>query len=57
MPLPYFLSLLIAVVSAAALTLLASFAVGLSETALALILLSGAAVLHLTLRDRHDPNG
>ncbi|MGN7868315.1 hypothetical protein PARHAE_00466 [Paracoccus haematequi] len=54
MPLPHFLILIAAVILVAALTLWASFAAGVPAVAVALIALSGAALLHLAQGDRHD---
>jgi hypothetical protein len=54
MPLPHFLFLIAAVILVAALTLWASFAAGVPVVAFALIILSGAAVLHLAHGNRHD---
>lgn len=54
MPLPHFLILIAAVILVAALTLWASFAAGAPAVAVALIALSGAALLHLAQGDRHD---
>ncbi|MCF3973165.1 hypothetical protein [Paracoccus salsus] len=57
MPLPHFLMLILAVVMAAALTLLASFAAGVPEVVLALIVLGAAAWMHLRHRRVHDHEG
>jgi hypothetical protein len=57
MPLPHFLLLMIAVLLAAALTLWISVAAGVPEVALALIVLSAAALVHLGHRNRHDHRG
>lgn len=57
MPLPHFLLLILAVLLAAALTLWASFVIGVPELALVLIALSAAALLHLGHRPGHDHQG
>ncbi|WP_272858614.1 hypothetical protein [Paracoccus stylophorae] len=57
MPLPHFLLLIVAVLLAAALTLFVFFAAGVPEIALALIVLTAAALLHLGQRNRHDHEG
>lgn len=54
MPLPHFLLMILAVVLAAALTLWASIASGLPEVALLFAALTGAALVHLGHRNRHD---
>lgn len=51
MPLPHFLLMIAVVVMAAALTIWASVSAGVPLIALALIALTGAAVLHLSMRD------
>ena len=51
MPLPHFLLMIAVVVMAAALTVWASVSAGVPLIALALIALTGAAVLHLSMRD------
>lgn len=55
MPLPHFLLLLMAVILAAALTLWLSFAIGMPEIMLALLALAGAALVHMSVRNHHDP--
>lgn len=57
MPLPHFLLLILAVFLAAALTLWASFVIGVPELALLLIALSAAAIVHLGHRNGHDHEG
>lgn len=51
MPLPHFLLLIAVVILAAAVTLWVSVSAGVPLVALGLIALTGAAVLHLTMRD------
>ena len=51
MPLPHFLVMIAAVIMAAALTIWATLSAGVPPVALALIALTGAAVLHLSMRD------
>ena len=51
MPLPHFLLMIAAVILAAALTIWASLSAGVPLVALGLIALTGAAVLHLSMRD------
>lgn len=57
MPLPHFLLMILAVLFAGLVTLLLSFAVGLPEVAVILVLLSAAALAHLGHRIRHDHDG
>lgn len=57
MPLPHFLLLIIAILFAAMLTLWVFFAAGIPEVAVALIVLTGAALLHLGHRSGHDHEG
>lgn len=57
MPLPHFLMMLLAVVLAALVTLFASFAAGVPEVALVLVLLTAAALVHIGHRSRHDHDG
>lgn len=54
MPLPHFLLMLAAVILAAALTIWATLSAGVPLVALALIALTGAAVLHLSMRDNES---
>ncbi|MFV0300374.1 MAG: hypothetical protein ACK5IP_05770 [Paracoccus sp. (in: a-proteobacteria)] len=51
MPLPHFLVMIAAVILAAALTIWATLSAGVPVAALALVALTGAAVLHLSMRD------
>lgn len=53
MPLPHFLILIFAVILAAGLTIWAASAVGVPPFALALLVLAGAGIAHLTTRDHH----
>ncbi|SNT68735.1 hypothetical protein [Paracoccus seriniphilus] len=57
MPLTHFLLLVLAVIVAAVLTLWVSFTAGVPEVALALVVLTAAAVIHLGHRNRHDHEG
>ncbi len=54
MPLPHFLLMLAAVTIAAALTLWATLSAGVPLIALALIALTAAAVLRLSMRDHES---
>lgn len=51
MPLPHFLLMIAIVVLTAMLTIWATLSAGVPLAALALIALTGAAVLHLSMRD------
>ena len=51
MPLPHFLLMIAAVILTAALTIWATVSAGVPLAALALVALTGAAVLHLSMRD------
>lgn len=51
MPLPHFLLMITAVILTAALTIWATVSAGVPLAALALVALTGAAVLHLSMRD------
>lgn len=51
MPLPHFLLMIAIVILAAAVTVWATLSAGIPLAALALIALTGAAVLHLSMRD------
>ena len=51
MPLPHFLLMLAAVILMAGVTLWASISAGVPLAAVGLIALTGAAVLHLSMRD------
>ena len=55
MPLPHFLLLLLAVILTAALTLGLSVAIGMPEIILAFLALAGAALVHMSMRNHHDP--
>ena len=52
MPLPHFLLLIATVILFAGITLWASVAAGVPLAALGLVALTGAAVLHLSMKDR-----
>ncbi len=54
MPLTHFLALIAVVIVAAALTLWAGLSAGIPPAAFVLAALSGALLLHLNLRGRHD---
>lgn len=55
MPLPHFLTLIAAVIIAAAVTLSAAFAVGLAEMVILLSTLGAAVALHLAHDGRKNP--
>ena len=51
MPLPHFLLMIAAVILAAALTIWATLSAGVPLATLAIVALTGGAVLHLSMRD------
>lgn len=57
MPLPHFLLLILSVILAAALTLWASFAIGVPALAFLIMALSAAAIVHFGHRGGHDHDG
>lgn len=54
MPLPHFLLLILAVIVAAAMTLWVMFSAGVPQIAILLVALTGAALVHFSVRKRHD---
>lgn len=57
MPLTHFLAMIAVVILAAALTLWAGLSAGVPPVAFLLVALSGAVLVHLNNRDRHDHDG
>ncbi|MEQ3643563.1 MULTISPECIES: hypothetical protein [Paracoccus] len=57
MPLTHFLALIAVTILAAAVTLWAGLSAGVPPIAFLLLALSGAVLVHLNNRDRHDHDG